>query len=820
MKFRLLISLLGILAFVPISFSNDVPTQSISEQDLEKGTVNLSGLWAFDWQELHIDPNRPMQDGILLPGLWHKQGPYEHFGYGTFRLNVQLPKTDRHYLRVPDAPSALVLWINGEQIYRRGTVGHDKTSESPKFGPQVIQLPAKDRYEIVIHISNYHHKDGGMWHNLVLSSEQHYSKLQDQSKLLDAMMFVFLLLVSTYLLLTAWGRQRRSASIFFASFVWVIALRSVFVGERIAYDFFGDFSWTVQQRIEHIFLLMALPLFAYYFHRFFRMKELWFAHGMAVITGGLSIVTLFSPASLFTYFGWAAQALGVISVLYFLVGLAFLIRQEVPQSRLFLWSFIGWSALVVHDFFYTHLLIQSRPLAQFGLIFFVIMQSYMLWLQRNSESRLLSYIKTAVDQKTQVLKEVFLTYEKQQAYIHQEILPVLTQSQSMISSKQDEYAALQSIIDNLKGLKPKSSEYKLVELDGLALGLKPYFYGLSCDLKTPSLQGYVYTNEDWLQHMVLLLARLGEIHGLKSQVKIFIEDDQCIVRYRIFSKDKYEVSDLPELNLIERILTELNAHINYRFDSRFSQFWFALPISDSIPIEEKEDLVIGNSQGMPILLSVARKEIFVQSLSPHYQVILNSLSIQNIKKFRPKLVVVQYNPDDHYQLDNLAEIKQQFPNLGVVLVIDSYHKSQLVQFIRKGISDYLVEPVLDEELQLRVQTALRYSELDSNSVEPIDIREVTVQLIRTCIQFWQSYTGKSKADLAERSRLWRVYMDGSTAKTRTLDKYLSLQSLPKNPRWDTVGRTASFVLEECPLNEKDKREISTQLKQFNQLLSV
>jgi len=97
---------------------------------------------------------------------------------------------------------------------------------------------------------------------------------------------------------------------------------------------------------------------------------------------------------------------------------------------------------------------------------------------------------------------------------------------------------------------------------------------------------------------------------------------------------------------------------------------------------------------------------------------------------------------------------------------------------------------------------------------------VTVQLVRTCVQFWQSYTGKSKADLAERSRLWRVYMDGSTAKTRTLDKYLSLQSLPKNPRWDTVGRTASFVMDECPLSEEDRQDISEQLKQFNQLLSV
>ncbi|HEY9050314.1 MAG TPA: hypothetical protein VIQ03_02140, partial [Gammaproteobacteria bacterium] len=54
--------------------------------------------------------------------------------------------------------------------------------------------------------------------------------------------------------------------------------------------------------------------------------------------------------------------------------------------------------------------------------------------------------------------------------------------------------------------------------------------------------------------------------------------------------------------------------------------------------------------------------------------------------------------------------------------------------------------------------------------------------------------GKSKLDLAEESRIWPVYIDKSTPTTRTLDKYLHIDSCPKNPRCQRVIDTAEFVL--------------------------
>lgn len=87
-------------------------------------------------------------------------------------------------------------------------------------------------------------------------------------------------------------------------------------------------------------------------------------------------------------------------------------------------------------------------------------------------------------------------------------------------------------------------------------------------------------------------------------------------------------------------------------------------------------------------------------------------------------------------------------------------------------------------------------------------RELLIKLLREAVSTWERYTHKTKADLAEESRCWRVYLDGTTAKTRTMDRYLSIRTLPTKPRWQLVIRTAKYVLENCLLKPDDHESLS------------
>jgi PAS domain S-box-containing protein len=81
--------------------------------------------------------------------------------------------------------------------------------------------------------------------------------------------------------------------------------------------------------------------------------------------------------------------------------------------------------------------------------------------------------------------------------------------------------------------------------------------------------------------------------------------------------------------------------------------------------------------------------------------------------------------------------------------------------------------------------------------DPLSAAEQLAELMNTALKIWFIETKKTKIELAEESQLWRVTLDGGAAKTRTLDKYLSAETMPANPRWRIVIDTALFVIKHC-----------------------
>jgi len=107
--------------------------------------------------------------------------------------------------------------------------------------------------------------------------------------------------------------------------------------------------------------------------------------------------------------------------------------------------------------------------------------------------------------------------------------------------------------------------------------------------------------------------------------------------------------------------------------------------------------------------------------------------------------------------------------------------------------------------------------------KPEDLFRITlVQCLSLAVTFWEAVTGKSKVDLAEESTIWGVYNDRGVLTTRTLNKYLNLKSLPRNPRWRDVVKTANFVVESCGAqgaNLPIKAELDESLEKLQMVLS-
>lgn len=91
-------------------------------------------------------------------------------------------------------------------------------------------------------------------------------------------------------------------------------------------------------------------------------------------------------------------------------------------------------------------------------------------------------------------------------------------------------------------------------------------------------------------------------------------------------------------------------------------------------------------------------------------------------------------------------------------------------------------------------------------------RSLAVRVMNLSVDLWKVITKTTKADFAEQSRIWSVYVEkDGYIRTQTLDKYLSKETLPKNPRWKQVYATADFVLAACEHQLPLKKELETAL---------
>ena len=100
-------------------------------------------------------------------------------------------------------------------------------------------------------------------------------------------------------------------------------------------------------------------------------------------------------------------------------------------------------------------------------------------------------------------------------------------------------------------------------------------------------------------------------------------------------------------------------------------------------------------------------------------------------------------------------------------------------------------------------------------------RALLVRTMVISIQYWQQSTFRSKLDFARESGIWTVNMDNDSPQTRTLDKYLHIDTLPSRPKVEEIIRSAHFIYSNCnvesPLRDELKSSldslISSQLEQ-------
>ncbi|MFP4302702.1 MAG: LuxR C-terminal-related transcriptional regulator [Spirochaetaceae bacterium] len=253
----------------------------------EEGIIELNGEWLIFWEEL-LEPAilaeatlpelRSRADGSFkIPRTWngweYRGEPVGGLGHATFMVELLLPRQlERAALWIPNASTAYKLWVDGELLAQSGTPGASRAASRPHYVMNSAEFAVgEDPTRIVLQVSNYHHRRGGMWKAIKLGTPEQIALLETHETTYDYLLLgSFLALGLFNLFLYVANRDRRvhpdrSIAVPLLLGIAFIALifRVLVTGQILTTRIIPSFPWALQLRIEYLSAMVVLVTFAW-----------------------------------------------------------------------------------------------------------------------------------------------------------------------------------------------------------------------------------------------------------------------------------------------------------------------------------------------------------------------------------------------------------------------------------------------------------------------------------------------------------------------------------------------------------------------------
>ena len=299
----------------------------VSQWQYDDGLIPLAGEWAFFWQAF-IPPSEVLVTPapVYVPATtsWtdyeHLETPLPPSGYATYGLKLQLPTIDQPYgLYVNPQGSAYTLWVDGKEVASNGRIATTKAEMVPQKIPTVAFFqPTQPEVEIVFHISNYHHRNGGLYNGLLLGTAtavyQHHMRRQVINVFLSAIYFI----ICIYHIGLYFFRRQNRSPLYFAFLSGFFALYTSLLDQNLILSYMPAIPWELALRIEYILFAWSVFIAAIFFESVYPQDiPKFFLRLSATIATLYTIPTLFLDTLTLSQWIPPLQILVILQLLYF-----------------------------------------------------------------------------------------------------------------------------------------------------------------------------------------------------------------------------------------------------------------------------------------------------------------------------------------------------------------------------------------------------------------------------------------------------------------------------------------------------------------------
>lgn len=373
----------------------DFSETEISSKDM----LSLDGTWKFFWHEFISPTGAPPRDyGIDIPvrGTWkgvvYAGSPLPAEGWGSYELLLLLGKRRGELsLKIPNVGTAYRLYANGELIAEQGKPAMSATESAARTVPVLARLPAPDtsgRILLIMHVSNYQDRHGGIWQTLRLGESAHMQSTVQNEYALSVFLAGAIFLIGLYHFLMFLRRRSEISNLAFAVLCFLLALRSLVEGNRYLMVLLPDFPWIWNSRFAYLTFYAAVPFAAWFLRLVFPQQfGRWALITVLVVSIPACIVVIALPPRWYTETLAAFQLFSLLMILYSLTAIVRAVFAGQRGAKTLALGIGGLFAGATVDILTVANILNAPELAPFGLIGFILSQSVMLSIRQEDAYR-------------------------------------------------------------------------------------------------------------------------------------------------------------------------------------------------------------------------------------------------------------------------------------------------------------------------------------------------------------------------------------------------------------------------------------------------
>lgn len=348
--------------------------------DFEKdGMVKLNGQWEFYKNQL-LTPS-DFNDAVLrdkniisIPGIYASQG------YGTLRLKLLLnPSENVNSIKIEFLQSACKLWVNNRELISNGEVGANMKEMKPRVMPKYGSFSAKgEEVNLTLQVSNFYSKLGSIDTIVVGDSSQVESKSRKQLAF-DLLIFGSTMMAALYNLGLFIKRKKNKATLYFAIICLVVALRTLFLGERFIFYLFPNFSYVLSGKIMHWTFYLYIPFIVLFLNSFYNnILSTWLVKVTVLSAYVYALIILVSPNKYYMDIILPFEVFTVLILIYLINKISRLYIKKNSSDYLMVIGLFALFATRLNDILYEYSIIITGSFAPFGTLIFIIVNSYLL----------------------------------------------------------------------------------------------------------------------------------------------------------------------------------------------------------------------------------------------------------------------------------------------------------------------------------------------------------------------------------------------------------------------------------------------------------